>query len=80
MVCNGHQHSESGLSKIFIGLAFLGILVSLGSAFFYLMRDKGRSNKTVKALAIRVGLSILLFLSLLVAHRYGLIESGGIRY
>ncbi|NBT73257.1 MAG: DUF2909 domain-containing protein [Betaproteobacteria bacterium] len=55
-------------------------MVSLGSAFFYLMRDKGRSNNTVKALAIRVGLSILLFLSLLVAHRYGLIESTGIRY
>ena len=68
------------VSKLLIGLAFIGILASLGSAFFYLMRDKGRSNNTVKALAIRVGLSILLFLSLLVAHRYGLIESTGIRY
>jgi hypothetical protein len=69
-----------GVSKLFIALAFVGILASLGSAFFYLMRDKGRSNNTVKALAIRVGLSILLFLSLLIAHRYGLIESTGIRY
>lgn len=58
----------------------MGILASLGSAFFYLMRDKGRSNKTVKALAFRVGLSIVLFLSILVAHQLGWIESTGVRY
>lgn len=68
------------MSKLFIAVAFIGILASLGSAFFYLMRDKGRSDKTVKALALRVGLSILLFLSILVAHQFGLIESGGVRY
>jgi hypothetical protein len=71
---------DGAVSKFFIALAFVGILASLGSAFFYLMRDKGRSNNTVRALAIRVGLSVLLFLSLLIAHRYGLIESTGIRY
>ncbi|MBM3375539.1 MAG: twin transmembrane helix small protein [Betaproteobacteria bacterium] len=65
--------------KIAIAVAFLLILASLGSALVYLMRDKGQSNRTVTALAIRVGLSILLFLSLLLAHRLGLIESTGIR-
>jgi hypothetical protein len=66
--------------KLFIASAFILILASLGSALFYLMRDKGQSNRTVKALAIRVGLSVLLFLSLLVAHRFGLIESTGVRF
>jgi hypothetical protein len=66
--------------KLFIASAFILILASLGSALFYLMRDKGQSNRTVKALAIRVGLSVLLFLSLLLAHRFGLIESTGIRF
>jgi len=66
--------------KIFIALAFLGIVGSLGSALFYLMRDKGKSNKTVLALALRVGLSIFLFLSLLVAHQIGWIETSGVRY
>jgi hypothetical protein len=66
--------------KLFIASAFILILSSLGSALFYLMRDKGQSNRTVKALAIRVGLSVLLFLSLLVAHRFGLIESTGMRF
>ncbi|CAM8621772.1 Protein of unknown function DUF2909 [Burkholderiales bacterium] len=68
------------MSKLFIAVAFMGILASLGSAFFYLMRDKGRSNKTVKALAFRVGLSIVLFLSILLAHQLGWIESTGVRY
>ena len=66
--------------KLFIAGAFILILASLGSALFYLMRDKGQSNRTVKALAIRVGLSVLLFLSLLVAHRFGLIESTGVLF
>jgi hypothetical protein len=55
-------------------------VLSLGSALFYLMRDKGTSNKTVRALAIRVGLSVALFVALIVANRLGWIESTGIRY
>jgi uncharacterized BrkB/YihY/UPF0761 family membrane protein len=66
--------------KIMVGLVFAAILFSLGSALFYLMRDKGRSDKTVRALAIRVGLSLLLFLSLIIAHQLGWIETTGIRY
>lgn len=68
------------MSKLFIALAFLGIIGSLGSALFYLMRDKGQSNKTVKALAIRVGLSIFLFISILVAHQLGWIETSSQRF
>jgi len=74
-----HSVGEESSMKIAIAVAFLLILASLGSALVYLMRDKGQSNRTVTALAIRVGLSILLFLSLLLAHRLGLIESTGIR-
>ncbi|MGQ3505082.1 DUF2909 domain-containing protein, partial [Enterococcus faecalis] len=42
--------------RIFIALAFTGILLSLGSALFFLMKDKGGTNRIVKALAFRVGL------------------------
>jgi hypothetical protein len=66
--------------KIFVAIAFVLIIASLGSALFYLMRDKGQSNNTVKALAIRVGLSVALFISLLIAHWLGWIESTGLRY
>jgi len=68
------------VAKLLIGIAFSAIVLSLGSALFYLMRDRGTSNKTVKALALRVGLSILLFVSLLLANRFGLIETTGVRY
>jgi len=66
--------------RILIALAFALILISLGSALFYLMRDRGTSNKTVRALALRVGLSIALFLFLIVAGQMGWIQSTGIRY
>jgi uncharacterized transporter YbjL len=54
---------------ILIGL----ILVSLGSALFYLIRDQGKSTNMVKMLAIRVGLSIALFLILIIGYKLGFI-------
>jgi hypothetical protein len=66
--------------RILVAIAFLLILFSLGSALFYLMRDKGTSNKTVRALGFRVGFSVALFLALIIAHQMGWIESTGIRY
>ena len=66
--------------RILVVIVFLLILISLGSALFYLMRDKGASNNTVRALAIRVGLSVALFIFLIIANRLGWIASTGIRY
>lgn len=65
--------------KILVAIAFILIFVSLGSALVYLMKDKGKSNRTVKALAFRVGFSISLFILILIAHHYGLIQPTGIR-
>jgi hypothetical protein len=65
--------------KILVAIAFILILASLGSALFFLMRDKGKSNRTVQALAMRVGLSVTLFLLLLAAHKMGWIEPTGLR-
>lgn len=66
--------------KILVAVAFILILASLGSALVFLMRDKGRSNRTVQALALRVGFSVLLFVLLLVANRLGWIQPTGIMY
>lgn len=65
--------------KIAVAIAFLLIIGSLASAFFFLMRDKGKTNNTVRALAVRVGLSIALFAALLIAHKLGYIQPTGIR-
>lgn len=64
--------------KLIVSLALLGILASLASALFYLMRDRGRSNRTVWALTVRIGLSVALFAFVLLAHRMGWIDSGGL--
>jgi branched-subunit amino acid transport protein AzlD len=64
--------------KIFVAIAFVLIIASLGSALFFLMRDKGRSNRTVQALAMRVGLSITLFLIVLGAYKLGWIKPTGL--
>ncbi|MEY2887524.1 MAG: hypothetical protein RI913_943 [Pseudomonadota bacterium] len=62
-----------------IPIAFLLILGSLGSALFFMMRDKGKSSKTVYSLTLRIGLSIVLFAGIWLAHTLGYIQSTGIR-
>ena len=59
--------------KIVVILLFVAILGSLGSGLFFLMSDGGQSKRTVKALALRVGLSLTLFLLLMAGYYFGLI-------
>ena len=57
-----------------IVLAFIAfILVSLFSALYFLVKDKGGSTRTVKALTVRVALSIALFVMLLLGFHFGFI-------
>jgi hypothetical protein len=58
---------------VFIFLGF--ILVSLFSALYFMLKDKGGSARTAKALTIRVVLSIALFVLLLLAFHFGLINT-----
>lgn len=67
------------LTKLLILLIFLGILISLGSGMVYLVRDSGKDSKrVVKALTWRIGLSIALFVILLLAWANGLIQPHGL--
>jgi hypothetical protein len=59
--------------KIIVILFVLLILASLGSALFFLITDRGQSKRTAKALALRVGLSVTLFLLLMAGYYFGLI-------
>jgi hypothetical protein len=47
------------------------IVASLFSAVFFMMRDRSGSKRMVKALAIRVGLSLALFLFLMAGYYFG---------
>ena len=48
--------------KILVVVLLLAIVGSLASALFFLIHDQGKSKRTVNALAVRVGLSLFLFL------------------
>jgi hypothetical protein len=63
----------------FIVLALLGAVVfSLGSAMVYLVREPHGSKKTVRALTWRIGLSLAVFLLLVIGYLTGLLEPHGI--
>ncbi|HVY07072.1 MAG TPA: twin transmembrane helix small protein [Burkholderiales bacterium] len=64
--------------RIVVILFLIFILASLGSAMFYLVRDKGKSDRTVKALTIRIALSMTLFLMLMGGYYFGLIPKTGL--
>lgn len=66
------------ITKLFVLVVFAGIMLSLGSAMFYLVRDKGDSDRTLKALTWRIGLSVALFASLFIAYWLGLIQPHGV--
>ncbi len=57
--------------KIVIAILFFCIFFALGSALCFLVRSDAKSNRVVKALTWRIGLSILLFVLLFVAFAFG---------
>ncbi len=66
--------------KIIFVIAFIIIIFSLGSALFHLVSHKNQehSEKTVKALTFRIGLSLVLFIMMYIAFITGLIKPEGI--
>ncbi len=64
--------------KILIVLMFIAIVASLGSALFHLSRSGGDSKKMARALTLRVGLSVGLFIVLMLAWATGLIKPHGL--
>lgn len=65
--------------KILVVCVLVGIVASLGSALFHLSRGSGDSRKMVRALTVRVGLSVALFILLMGAWAMGLISPHGIQ-
>jgi cytochrome bd-type quinol oxidase subunit 2 len=65
--------------QILVVCVLVGIVASLGNALFHLSSGKGDSRKMVRALTIRVGLSVGLFLLLIGAWAMGIISPHGIQ-
>jgi type II secretory pathway pseudopilin PulG len=59
--------------RVLVVLALFCIVASLASGLYFMMTDKGRSDRTVKALTVRVALSVTLFLLLMAGRYFGLL-------
>ena len=68
------------LVKIVVVLLFLSVLVSLSSGLVFMVKDKSDTNRTVKALTFRIGLSVFAFLLLMVGYYAGWIQPHGVYY
>lgn len=59
----------------FIVLLLLGfVVVSLFSGLYFLVKDKGQTNRTANALSLRIGLSIVVIVVVMIAGATGIIE------
>ena len=59
----------------FIVILLLGfVIVSLFTGLYFLVKDKGQTNRTVNALSVRIGLSILAIVIVVIAGATGVIE------
>jgi hypothetical protein len=65
--------------KIFVIIMLLAIIGSLASALVFLYRNQGQRERMVKALTLRIGLSISLFVLLMAAAYFGIIPPMGLR-
>ncbi|PPC94103.1 MAG: hypothetical protein CTY33_05835 [Methylotenera sp.] len=61
------------LIKVIIVITLLVIVGSLFSALFFLAKDKQGGERIVKALTIRIGISIVLFILLMIGYFTGVI-------
>ncbi|CAN5599301.1 twin transmembrane helix small protein [soil metagenome] len=68
--------------KYLVALAFLGILASLAGALFFMLKDgregRPKSGGMARALTVRIGLSVVLFLCILLGWKLGYIQPGGL--
>ncbi len=65
--------------RYFVVAALILIIASLFSALYYVYKDRGTGSKrAVRALTIRVALSVSLFLMLVISIQMGWITGGRI--
>jgi len=65
-------------AKTIVVLILIGIIVSMGSALLFLVKDHGQKDRMVRALSMRIGLSIGLFGLLYLLAWLGYITPHGV--
>ena len=71
------------IMEIIVSFAFIAIIGSLGFALYFMLKDgedgKPKTSRMAKALAFRIGFSVLLFICILVSWKLGYIQPTGIQ-
>jgi hypothetical protein len=67
------------IGRLLVVAVLIAIIASLASAAIQLAGGKGDSGKMLKALTWRIGLSVALFLLLIVAWKTGIVKPHGLR-
>jgi len=67
------------IGRLVVIAVLIGIIASMASAAFQLAGGKGDSGKMLKALTWRIGLSVALFVVLIVAWKAGIIQPHGLK-
>lgn len=62
------------LVKMLVLILLCFIVISLFSGLFFLVKDKGQTKRTVNALTIRIGLSVLVIVIVMIAAATGVID------
>lgn len=76
---DARMHGTSVMTqKVLIIAGLLLILYNLGAGLYYMMIDKGRTNRTVRALSWRIGLSLALIAMIILGILAGYIQPHGL--
>ena len=65
-------------TKAVIVVILLGIISSLGVALFHMTKGQGSSERSARALTVRIGVSLALFVLLLILGATGIINPHGV--
>ena len=63
----------------YVLLALIAVVVSLGQALFAMANGPQNSGRVLKALTVRISISVALFVGLMVAWKLGWIEPNSVR-
>lgn len=64
----------AALYKYALIVLLLVVMFNLGQALYFMMTDRGRTNRTVWALTRRIGFSLLLILLVVIGIVTGLLQ------
>jgi succinate dehydrogenase/fumarate reductase cytochrome b subunit len=70
----GYSSRRGCLVRIVVFIFIALILYSLFSGLYFVIKDKGQSDRAIKALTWRVVLSIAIFAILMLSFHFGLIN------